>query len=71
MSKPKKVFSRCLPEESFAIVQEAADRMRMSVKSFVSMATIRYALELKREFKRHQDKGRSTFPRKARNILLN
>lgn len=51
MSKPKtKRFHGALPEESFAIVPEAADRMGMSVESFVSMATIRYALELRREF---------------------
>ena len=51
MSKPKtKRFHGALPEESFVIVPEAADRMGMSVESFVSMATIRYALELRREF---------------------
>lgn len=51
MSRPKtKRFHGALPEESYAIVKEAADRVGMSVKSFVSMATIRYALELKREF---------------------
>lgn len=45
-----KRFDGVLPEESFAIVQEMADQMGMSVRSFVSMATIRYALQLKREF---------------------
>lgn len=45
-----KRFDGALPEESFAIIQEVADRMGMSVRSFVSMATIRHALQLKREF---------------------
>lgn len=45
-----KRFDGALPEDSFAIVQEMADRMGMSVRSFVSMATIRHALQLKREF---------------------
>lgn len=45
-----KHFEGALPEESFAIVQEVADRMGISVSSFVSMATIRYALQIKREF---------------------
>ena len=45
-----KHFEGALPEESFAIVQEVADRMGISVSRFVSMATIRYALQIKREF---------------------
>lgn len=40
-----KRFDGVLPEESFAIVQEMADQMGMSVRSFVSMATIRIATQ--------------------------
>lgn len=45
-----KRFDGALPEDSFTIVQEVADRLGISVSSFVSMATIRYALQIKREF---------------------
>lgn len=50
-SKMKR-FHGTLPEESFAIVQEVASRMGMSVKSFVSMSAVKYALKLKREFEK-------------------
>ena len=46
MGKPKsKRFHGSLPEESYAIVKETAERIGMSVKSFLPMATIKYVLE--------------------------
>lgn len=59
MTKPKtKRFHGALPKESYVIVKETADRMGMSVKSFVSMSAIKYALEMKRKLDKASAKGR-------------
>ena len=66
MGKPKrKRFHGALPKESYAIVKETAERMGMSIKSFVSMSTIKYALELKRKLDKASAKGRSVSLKKA------
>lgn len=67
MTKPKtKRFHGSLPKESYAIVKETAERMGMSMKTFVSIATIKYALELKHKFAKASVKGRSASLKKAR-----
>lgn len=53
-----KCFHGSLSKESYAVVKEVADRMGMSVKSFVSMSAIKYALELKRKLDKASAKGR-------------
>lgn len=59
MTKPKtKRLHGSLPKESYAVVKEVADRMGMSVKSFVSMSAIKYALELKRKLDKASAKER-------------
>lgn len=55
-----KRFDGALPIDSFAIVQEVADRMGMSVRSFVSMAAMKHALELKKEFSEIVTAGSTT-----------
>ena len=42
-------FVGALPEASFAIVQEMADKLGMSIRSFVSMTTMKHAVDFKRE----------------------
>lgn len=42
-------FDGALPEASFAIVQEMAEKLGMSIRSFVSMAVMKHAVDLKRE----------------------
>ena len=54
--------------ESFAIVQEVADRMRMSVRSFVSMAAMRHALELKKEFETLTARSTTLSPEDSRHF---
>lgn len=72
MTKPKtKRFHGSLPKESYAIVKETAERMGMSMKSFVSMSAIKYALELKRKLDKASAKGRSASLKKARKSSLN
>ena len=67
MTKPKtKRFHGSLPKESYAIVKETAERMGMSMKSFVSMSAIKYALELKRKLHKASAKGRSASLKKVR-----
>lgn len=59
MTKPKtKRFHGALPKESYAIVKETAERMGMSMKSFVSMSAIKYAMELKRKLDKASANGR-------------
>ena len=72
MTKPHtKRFHGSLPKESYAIVKEVADRMWMSVKTFVSMATIKFALELEHKFAKASVKGRSASLKKARKSSSN
>ena len=72
MTKPKtKRFHGSLSKESYAIVKETAERMGMSMKSFVSMSAIKYALELKRKLKKASAKGRSVSLKKAGKSLSN
>lgn len=59
-SQKMKSFDGELPEGSFAIVKEAADRMGMTARSFVSMAAIKYAMEIKREFGSTTSSGTTT-----------
>lgn len=72
MTKPKtKRFHGSLPKESYAIVKETAERMGMSMKSFVSMSAIKYALELKRKLDKASAKGRSASLKKAQKSSSN
>lgn len=59
-SRKMKRFDGELPEESFAIVKDAAGRMGLTVRSFVSMAAIKYAMEIKREFGNTTSSGSTT-----------
>ena len=43
-------FCHCLPKSSAALICEVAHRIGVSEQSFVMMAALRYAAELKREF---------------------
>lgn len=43
-------FCHCLPESSAALIREVARRIGISERSFVMMAALRYAAELKHEF---------------------
>lgn len=54
--------------ESFAIVQELADRTGMSVPSFVSMAAMRHALELKKELKTLTARSTTLSPEDSRHF---
>lgn len=43
-------FCHCLPKSSAALIREVARRIGVSERSFVMMAALRYAAELKHEF---------------------